>query len=81
MYICITRYVITFSREDKLVERTKALKVNAGTEADADLGPVISKQVYAKSISCTNIFVPLILTKEGEQMDWPMTVTLVLELK
>ncbi|KAH9696973.1 methylmalonate-semialdehyde dehydrogenase (acylating) [Citrus sinensis] len=30
--------------EDKLVERAKALKVNAGTEADADLGPVISKQ-------------------------------------
>ncbi|KAH9657467.1 methylmalonate-semialdehyde dehydrogenase (acylating) [Citrus sinensis] len=32
------------SWEDKLVERAKALKVNAGTEADADLGPVISKQ-------------------------------------
>ncbi|KAL5562722.1 hypothetical protein UlMin_032469, partial [Ulmus minor] len=30
--------------EDKLVERAKALKVNAGTEADVDLGPVISKQ-------------------------------------
>jgi hypothetical protein len=27
------------------VERAKALKVNAGTEPDADLGPVISKQV------------------------------------
>ncbi|CAL5379383.1 unnamed protein product [Camellia sinensis] len=31
-------------REDKLVERAKSLKVNAGTEPDADLGPVISKQ-------------------------------------
>ncbi|KAJ9159220.1 hypothetical protein P3X46_024741 [Hevea brasiliensis] len=31
--------------ENKLVERAKALKVNAGTVPDADLGPVISKQV------------------------------------
>ncbi|KAJ1396541.1 Methylmalonate-semialdehyde dehydrogenase [Sesbania bispinosa] len=31
-------------RESKLVERAKSLKVNAGTEPDADLGPVISKQ-------------------------------------
>ncbi|KAI8011076.1 hypothetical protein LOK49_LG06G01955 [Camellia lanceoleosa] len=31
-------------REDKLVERAKSLKVNVGTEQDADLGPVISKQ-------------------------------------
>uniref|UniRef100_A0A1J3K802 methylmalonate-semialdehyde dehydrogenase (CoA acylating) n=1 Tax=Noccaea caerulescens TaxID=107243 RepID=A0A1J3K802_NOCCA len=30
--------------EDKLVERAKALKVTCGTEPDADLGPVISKQ-------------------------------------
>ncbi|KAI4296457.1 hypothetical protein L6164_036415 [Bauhinia variegata] len=30
--------------ETELVERAKALKVNAGTEPDADLGPVISKQ-------------------------------------
>ncbi|MED6151696.1 Methylmalonate-semialdehyde dehydrogenase [acylating], mitochondrial [Stylosanthes scabra] len=30
--------------EAKLVERAKALKVNAGTEPDTDLGPVISKQ-------------------------------------
>lgn len=37
--------VFTYRREDKLVERAKALKVNAGTEPDADLGPVISKQV------------------------------------
>lgn len=32
------------SWENKLVECAKALKVNAGTEPDADLGPVISKQ-------------------------------------
>ncbi|KAL7236078.1 hypothetical protein ACSBR1_019364 [Camellia fascicularis] len=32
------------SWEDKLVERAKALKVSAGMEPDADLGPVISKQ-------------------------------------
>ncbi|KAK9286624.1 hypothetical protein L1049_015024 [Liquidambar formosana] len=32
------------SWENKLVELAKALKVNAGTEPDADLGPVISKQ-------------------------------------
>lgn len=33
-------------REDKLVEHAKALKVNAGTDPAADLGPVISKQVH-----------------------------------
>lgn len=38
--------VVLFFREDKLVERAKALKVNAGTEPVADLGPVISKQVF-----------------------------------
>ncbi|XP_021903663.1 methylmalonate-semialdehyde dehydrogenase [acylating], mitochondrial isoform X1 [Carica papaya] len=32
------------SWEDKLVDRAKALKVTAGTEPEADLGPVISKQ-------------------------------------
>ncbi|XP_058190434.1 methylmalonate-semialdehyde dehydrogenase [acylating], mitochondrial-like isoform X2 [Rhododendron vialii] len=32
------------SWEDKLVERAKSLKINAGTEPDADLGPMISKQ-------------------------------------
>ncbi|KAM3742525.1 hypothetical protein ACB098_07G074600 [Castanea mollissima] len=31
--------------EDKLAEHAKEIKVNAGTEPDADLGPVISKQV------------------------------------
>lgn len=33
-------------REEKLVERAKSLKVNVGTDPDADLGPVISKQVH-----------------------------------
>nr|AMJ39515.1 aldehyde dehydrogenase 6B2 copy 1 [Bixa orellana] len=32
------------SWENKLIERAKALKVNAGFEPDPDLGPVISKQ-------------------------------------
>ncbi|CAA2954625.1 methylmalonate-semialdehyde dehydrogenase [acylating], mitochondrial [Olea europaea subsp. europaea] len=32
------------SWEEKLVERAKALKVNIGTDPEADLGPVISKQ-------------------------------------
>ena len=40
---------MTQFREDKLVERAKALKVTAGTEPDADLGPVISKQVTHNS--------------------------------
>ncbi|XP_021662398.2 methylmalonate-semialdehyde dehydrogenase [acylating], mitochondrial isoform X3 [Hevea brasiliensis] len=31
--------------EEKLIERAKALNVTAGTEPDADIGPVISKQV------------------------------------
>lgn len=37
--------LMTSSREDKLVDRALALKVTAGMEPDADLGPVISKQV------------------------------------
>ncbi|XP_015574178.2 methylmalonate-semialdehyde dehydrogenase [acylating], mitochondrial isoform X3 [Ricinus communis] len=39
--------------EEKLVEHAKALKVTAGTEPDAELGPVISKQ--AKERICTLI--------------------------
>lgn len=31
--------------EEELVERAKALKVNAGTDTNADLGPVITKEV------------------------------------
>lgn len=43
---------MNFSRADQLVEHAKALKVSAGTEPDADLGPVISKQViYVSDIS------------------------------
>lgn len=45
--------LISFFRENKLVKLAKLLKVNAGTEPDADLGPVISKQVmnpYSLSI-------------------------------
>ena len=44
-------YNINFgvSREDELVERAKALKVNAGTDPSADIGPVISKEVLSKS--------------------------------
>lgn len=33
------------SRLNELVERAEGLKVNAGIEPNADLGPVISKQV------------------------------------
>ncbi|KAK3016263.1 hypothetical protein RJ639_006094 [Escallonia herrerae] len=43
-------------REDKLVESAKALNVNGGTEPDADLGPVISKQADSldEAISIVN---------------------------
>lgn len=41
------------SWERQLIERAKALKVNAGNEPDADLGPVISKQ--AKERICSLI--------------------------
>ncbi|XP_052299968.1 uncharacterized protein LOC102618946 isoform X1 [Citrus sinensis] len=34
-----------FSREDELVELAKALKVNVGTDASADVGPVVSVEV------------------------------------
>jgi hypothetical protein len=37
-----------FAREEKLVEHAKALKVTSGTEPDAELGPVISKQVHSR---------------------------------
>ncbi|PHT29058.1 Methylmalonate-semialdehyde dehydrogenase [acylating], mitochondrial [Capsicum baccatum] len=35
--------------EEKLLERAKVPKVSAGTEPDADLGPVISKQVHGST--------------------------------
>lgn len=37
-----------FAREEKLAEHAKALKVTSGTELDAELGPVISKQVHTR---------------------------------
>lgn len=33
-------------REGELAERAKALKVNVGTDPEADLGPVITKEVH-----------------------------------
>lgn len=42
-----------FFREDKLVERAQSLKVDCGTKPDADLGPVISKQV---SSACSKTY-------------------------
>lgn len=53
---------LIFSREDKLVERAKALKVSAGIEPDADLGPVISKQVSVQFKNlCASVLAPSIL--------------------
>lgn len=37
--------------EDKIVERAKKLKVNVGTDPDADLGPVISKQAKERILN------------------------------
>lgn len=37
------------------MEHAKAIKVNAGTEPDADIGPVISKQVMHSSKPLTNL--------------------------
>lgn len=64
----ISTFIISFSmilkfsvihlnlcREEKLVERAKALKVNIGTDPEADLGPVISKQVRTESKSSITI--------------------------
>lgn len=36
---------IDLSREEELIERAKRLKVNAGADPSADLGPVITKEV------------------------------------
>lgn len=43
-------------REEELIKRANALKVNAGVEPGTDLGPVISKQVKAKNICFTALF-------------------------
>ncbi|KAJ6895091.1 hypothetical protein NC651_021544 [Populus alba x Populus x berolinensis] len=40
-----------FAREEKLVEHARALKVTSGTEPDAELGPVISKQEKERIIT------------------------------
>jgi hypothetical protein len=45
------------------VERAKSLKVNSGMEPDADLGPVISKQVCFRIIPnllCTTMIKSLL---------------------
>lgn len=44
-------FLFYLSREEGLIERAKALKVNAGTEPGTDLGPVISKQVVSFKIN------------------------------
>ncbi|KAL2460366.1 Methylmalonate-semialdehyde dehydrogenase [acylating] [Abeliophyllum distichum] len=45
------------SWEDKLVERAKALRVEAGTEPGVDIGPVISKQVKERISRVVQTFV------------------------
>ncbi|XP_011087969.1 methylmalonate-semialdehyde dehydrogenase [acylating], mitochondrial [Sesamum indicum] len=45
------------SWEDKLVERAMSLKVDAGTEPGADIGPVISKQVKERISRVIQTFV------------------------
>ncbi|CAN1159504.1 Methylmalonate-semialdehyde dehydrogenase [acylating], mitochondrial, partial [Linum perenne] len=45
----------------KLVQSAKALKVNSGIEPDADLGPVISKQLLVTSLFNTWKFVPAVV--------------------
>ncbi|XP_022896911.1 methylmalonate-semialdehyde dehydrogenase [acylating], mitochondrial isoform X2 [Olea europaea var. sylvestris] len=45
------------SWEDKLVERAKALRVDAGTEPGVDIGPVISKQVKERLSRVVQTFV------------------------
>ncbi|KAE8672791.1 hypothetical protein F3Y22_tig00111834pilonHSYRG00141 [Hibiscus syriacus] len=44
-----------------LVERAKGLKVNAGIEPDADLGPVISKE--------EEIFGPVLICMKADSLD------------
>lgn len=41
----LSQTCMAFFREEELVKRAKALKVTAGKEPGADLGPVISKEV------------------------------------
>ncbi|XP_035539685.1 glyceraldehyde-3-phosphate dehydrogenase-like [Juglans regia] len=51
----LVKQVVLGLWENKLMECAKALKVNAGTEPEVDLGPVIRKQVRT-SVLC-NIFI------------------------
>lgn len=48
------------------MERAKALKVNAGTEPDADLGPVISKLVSTHFQIFTNSKQLILATNDAE---------------
>lgn len=49
------------------MEHAKALKVTAGTEPDAHLGPVISKQVHSW-ISILSIIIPA--NSQGEEPEF-----------
>lgn len=42
-------------REEELLERAKALKVNVGSDPGADVGPVISKEVKTYLQDCFKI--------------------------
>ena len=42
----LSEHINNIFREGELAERAKALKVNVGTDPDADLGPVITKEVH-----------------------------------
>ncbi|KAG5114020.1 hypothetical protein JHK82_037289 [Glycine max] len=53
--------------ESKLLEHAKALKVNVGTKPDADLGPVISKQVLGYESG--NFIDPTILSDVTANME------------
>ncbi|XP_075663561.1 methylmalonate-semialdehyde dehydrogenase [acylating], mitochondrial-like isoform X2 [Castanea sativa] len=55
------------SCENKLVERAKALKVNAGTEPNADLGPVISKQGMSEDVSINKFFDEAMMVELAQQ--------------
>ncbi|KVH93393.1 Aldehyde dehydrogenase, conserved site-containing protein [Cynara cardunculus var. scolymus] len=61
------------SWEEKLVERAKALKVNVGTDTDADLGPVINKMAKEKvnRLIQTGIDVGARLILDGRHIEVP----------
>ncbi|XP_060167970.1 uncharacterized protein LOC132598859 isoform X2 [Lycium barbarum] len=75
---CTTINTVVFvggsnSWEDKLAERAKVLKVNAGTEPGADLGPVISKQARERISKLSHAIVDsgAILVLDGRQIAVP----------